>query len=154
MANRASTSFTPDEVAFLVRLLDYLPEAADTQAKMVRALPAYPSVRRKFKAMQKSYDLARTGRQSSNWREQPVLSAAEAWCWVAHLLDTEESALLYKYPRSDEDMALANERYDQSRATYERAQRLDSDPDLWRRALEKWDGYGATETPRGAEPGS
>jgi hypothetical protein len=37
------------------------------------------------------------------------VTPAEALVWVAHLLGTEESARLYAYPRSDEQMAEAAE---------------------------------------------
>jgi len=68
-----------------------------------------------------------------------VITAAEAWCWVAYLHSVEDNNLTYKYPRTPEDEAEALRSQQRSDAAYARARRLDPSEDLWRRSLDKWE---------------
>jgi hypothetical protein len=62
--------------------------------------------------------------------------------WVAHLLGTEESARLYAYPRSDEQMAEAAELgaiRDHVCAEYLAKTGGDADGAVWQSAFAKWE---------------
>lgn len=68
-----------------------------------------------------------------------MLTRAEAWCWVAHLYSKESDALLYKWPRTNADEVEGERLLKEGNAFYAAALALDDDPELWRRALDKWD---------------
>lgn len=68
------------------------------------------------------------------------LSAAEAWCWAAHLYRVESDAHYYAWPRTDDDLAAGDKLSDESNAMHARALDLDPSDDLWQRAMAKWDG--------------
>ena len=67
------------------------------------------------------------------------LTAAEAWCWVAHLYNVEEDAFLYRYPRTEEDERSAFLCRKLADIAYKHAISLDPREDLWRRSIAKWD---------------
>jgi len=67
-------------------------------------------------------------------------TAAEVWCWVARMLRVEADAHAYAWPRSADDAQAADALYEEADAFFERAHQLDADPELWQRALVKWDG--------------
>ncbi len=71
------------------------------------------------------------------------LTRAEACCWVAWMYGRESDALLYRHPRTDEDMDEAERLRDVADAFHTEAVLLDEDPGLWGRALEKWDWKGS-----------
>lgn len=71
-------------------------------------------------------------------------TAAEAWCWAAHLLGTEALDLQYRWPEADHDGAAQLQL--EADAFYARAQSLDPDEGLWQRAMAKWDGQPVRST--------
>lgn len=68
------------------------------------------------------------------------LTRAEAYCWVAWMLGRESDALIYKYPRTNQEELDATDLQDGADAFQSVAVALDPDDGLWSRALDKWDG--------------
>jgi hypothetical protein len=66
------------------------------------------------------------------------LTAAEAWCWAAHLYGREADAIDYAWPKQPDAHERSCELNAIAKALHDRAAELDSSKTLWKRAIAKW----------------